>query len=91
MGFLESAKKTRREGRQQKQQKGEREDILVKRCPECFINLPLDATQCFSCHTKVTRADRHGRARKRPDWISYIVCIISWGVFFLYIKWAFLK
>ena len=67
----------------------ERKQLLVKRCPECFINLPMDAKECFSCHTKVGGVDKHGRARKRGMWVSYVVCIIAWGIFIAYIKWAF--
>lgn len=67
------------------------ESILTKRCPECFVNLPLDAKVCFSCHTRVGKADKYGKAKKRPNWISYILCIVSWAVFILYIQWAFLS
>lgn len=62
----------------------------VKRCPECFVNLDLDAKECFSCHTRVGRVDKYGKARKAPNWISYITCIISWAILIAYIHWAFL-
>jgi hypothetical protein len=65
------------------------DSILSKRCPECFVNLPLDAKVCFSCHTHVGKPDKYGKAKKKPDWISYILCIVSWAVFILYIQWAF--
>lgn len=65
--------------------------LLSKRCPECFVSLPLDAKECFSCHTRVGKVDKHGKARKRTNWISYLLCIISWAVLILYIKWAFLS
>ena len=67
------------------------EDFLVKRCPECFVNLSLDAKECFSCHSKVGNVDKHGKAKRGIDWTSYIVCIISWGILIFYIKWAFLS
>jgi len=67
----------------------DRKTLLVKRCPECFINLPMDAKECFSCHTKVGGVDKHGRARKRGMWIPYVGCIIAWAIFIGYIKWAF--
>ncbi|MDA8403469.1 MAG: hypothetical protein M0Z56_04625, partial [Desulfobacteraceae bacterium] len=60
--------------------KAEKIDLLVKRCPECFVNLPLNAKRCFSCHARVGRADKHGMARKATNWISYIVCIVSWTI-----------
>jgi len=64
-------------------------EIIVKRCPECFVTLPLDAKECFSCHSKIGRTDKHGKAQKSVDWVSYIICILSWTIFFVYIKWAF--
>jgi ribosomal protein L40E len=66
-----------------------RDELIVKRCPECFVSLPLDAKECFSCHSKVGQVDKHGKARKGVNWISYIICILSWTIFFVYIKWAF--
>jgi ribosomal protein L40E len=71
--------------------KAERIDLLVKRCPECGVNLPLDARRCFSCHTRIGRADKHGMARKSINWVSYLVCIVSWAILIFYIKWAFLS
>lgn len=67
------------------------DNILVKRCPECFINLPLDARECFSCHTRVGGVDKYGKAKKRPNWISYVMCILSWSILIAYINWAFLN
>jgi len=71
--------------------KAKRIDLLVKRCPECGVNLPLDARRCFFCHTRVGRADKHGMAIKATNWISYLVCILSWAILIFYIKWAFLS
>jgi hypothetical protein len=65
------------------------DEIIIKRCPECSVSLPLNATECFSCHAKVGSVDKHGKARKGINWISYIMCIVSWIIFFVYIKWAF--
>lgn len=65
------------------------EQYLVKRCPECFINLTIDATQCYSCKTKVGDVDRYGKAKKKTNWQSYIICIAAWGFLIFYIRWAF--
>jgi hypothetical protein len=67
------------------------DSILTKRCPDCFVNLPLDAKVCFSCQTRVGKPDKFGKAKKKPNWISYLICILSWAVFILYIQWAFLS
>jgi len=66
------------------------DSTLSKRCPECFVNLPLEAKICHSCHTRVGKIDKYGKAKRKPNWISYILCIISWAIFLFYIKWAFL-
>ncbi len=65
------------------------EHYLVKRCPECFINLPMDATKCYSCKTKVGDVDHYGKAKKKTNWYSYIICIGAWGFLIVYIGWAF--
>jgi len=63
----------------------------TKRCPECFYELPLNAKECISCHTKVGPVSADGRARKPTDWISYALCFVSWLIFILYVWWAFLR
>ncbi|RJP84984.1 MAG: hypothetical protein C4518_17410 [Desulfobacteraceae bacterium] len=81
-------------GRKKKEkieEKAEKIDLLVKRCPECFVSLPLDAKRCSSCNSRVGRADKHGMAIKPTHWISYIVCILSWTILILYVNWAFLR
>lgn len=83
-------KKAEKTGQQKKTalSRGER-NTLVKRCPECFINLPMDAKECFSCHTKVGSPNKHGVAKKRGAWVQYVSCLIAWAIFVAYIKWAF--
>ena len=75
--------------KEKKKKHADRDELSVKRCPECFVSLPLDAKECFSCHSKIGSVDKHGKAKKRVNWISYIICILSWTIFFVYIKWAF--
>ncbi len=77
--------------KKKKKQDDTTDEIIVKRCPECFVSLPLDAKECYSCHSKIGRVDKHGKARKGVNWISYALCIISWTIFFAYIKWAFMQ
>ena len=62
---------------------------LVKRCPNCFINLPIETTRCYSCNTKVGKVDRHGKAKRKINWYSYLICIAAWAFLILYLKWAF--
>ena len=77
------------EKEKKKKRSSDPEELVIKRCPECFVSLPLDAKRCFSCNARVGGVDKHGKARKGVNWISYIICIISWTIFFVYIKWAF--
>ncbi|MEW5908397.1 MAG: hypothetical protein AB1659_01200, partial [Thermodesulfobacteriota bacterium] len=63
----------------------------IKFCPNCGIELPLRAKECFSCHTKVGKRDRFGRAKRPIDWIAYATCIISWLVLIVYCWWAFFR
>ena len=77
--------------KKKKKQDDTTDEIIVKRCPECFVSLPLDAKECYSCHSKIGRVDKHGKARKGVNWISYALCIISWTIFFAYIQWAFMQ
>lgn len=51
----------------------------------------MNVRRCPSCRTRVGRPNKHGIARKATNWISYIVCILTWTILILYIKWAFLS
>ncbi|MFW5975577.1 MAG: hypothetical protein ACOCP6_02330 [Desulfosalsimonas sp.] len=66
-----------------------RQTFLVKRCPECFVSLPIDAKRCFSCKSKVGGVDRHGKAKRPVNWYSYLTCILAWAALIFYIRWAF--
>ncbi|PIP37114.1 MAG: hypothetical protein COX20_02510 [Desulfobacterales bacterium CG23_combo_of_CG06-09_8_20_14_all_52_9] len=63
----------------------------TKRCPECFYELPLNAKECISCHSRVGSVGADGRAKRPSDWVSYVLCVVSWAVFIFYIWWAFLR
>ncbi|MBS3758196.1 MAG: hypothetical protein KGY61_05995 [Desulfobacterales bacterium] len=86
--FNRKASQTGRQGKTASS-KESRKDLQVKRCPECFINLPIDAKECFSCHAKVGAPNKHGVAKKRGDWIHYVTCVVAWAIFIAYLKWAF--
>lgn len=64
-------------------------NYLVKRCPECFVSLPIDAKRCFSCKARVGRVDRFGKARRPVNWYSYLICLLTWAALIFYIRWAF--
>ncbi len=72
-----------------KKKEPQQQVFLVKRCPECFVNLPINAKRCFSCNARVGKVDRFGKARKPIDWLSYLVCLVSW-LLFAYFVWKYL-
>ena len=62
----------------------------MKRCPECFVNLPFETAVCPWCNQKTkNRIDKHGYAKRPFNWAAYLSCFISWVVVVLYIWWAF--
>jgi RNA polymerase subunit RPABC4/transcription elongation factor Spt4 len=66
-----------------------RADYASKKCPECYSYVPLKATVCPTCKTRLGEVGRHGMAERVTNWKAYIICIIAWLVFIIYIKWAF--
>ena len=65
---------------------------IAKRCPECFSNLPMNATICPWCNQKVTtKVNKHGHAKKPIDWYAYVACLLSWVAAGFYIWWVFFK
>ena len=69
----------------------ESKTYLLKICPECSTNIPVDAKKCFSCHARVGEVDAGGRAKRPFNWLTYSTCFLSWLGFSLYIWWAFLR
>lgn len=63
----------------------------MKRCPECFYELPLNAKECLSCHSRVGPVGSDGLAKRPTDWLSYLLCAAAWAALGLYIWWAFLR
>ncbi|HAO19319.1 MAG: hypothetical protein BWK80_44650 [Desulfobacteraceae bacterium IS3] len=61
-----------------------------KKCWNCFVRLPLEVTQCYSCRKKVGDINEHGIARKPLDWLGYTLAIGSMSAFVYYIWWLFL-
>ena len=60
-----------------------------KKCPECYTYIPLDALICPYCATRVGKIEAGGMASRRTNWKTNIVCIVTWLIFFLFIKYAF--
>ena len=72
------------------------DDIIIKKvpqvskkCPNCYVHIPLNVEICPSCKKRVGMVDKHGMATRRVDWMSYIICFLAWLALGLYIKFAF--
>jgi len=62
-----------------------------KKCLHCGNYLAIDERFCFSCKKKVGKLNKKtGMAHQPINWISYLICIISWTFLVFYIWWAFL-
>ena len=66
--------------------------LRFKRCPDCYANMSVKATQCPACKQKLKlKIDKHGYAKKPINWFAYLSCLMSWIGLGLYIWWAFFK
>ncbi|MBW2611787.1 MAG: hypothetical protein JRE12_05400 [Deltaproteobacteria bacterium] len=66
-----------------------KEPQVSKKCPYCYVHIPLKVEICPSCKQKVGMVDRHGMATRRVEWMSYIICFLAWLTLGLYIWFAF--
>jgi len=63
----------------------------TKRCWNCHTHLPIEATRCTYCGTKVCEINKHGVARKPFDWKSYAISVLSIIGLCVFVWWAFLR
>ena len=63
----------------------------VKKCPECFTYLPLNAEKCPDCGTRLEGVDWLGFAKKPIDWRGYVIAIASVLIYCVFMWWAFFK
>ena len=63
----------------------------TKKCPDCYVYLPLNAKVCTSCHIKVGDVDKLGFAAKPTDWWGYLIAAVSIAVFAVFIWWGFFR
>ncbi len=62
---------------------------MTKKCPECFVYLPLDAKVCHSCGTSVGGVTRLGLAEKPPNIKGYLMAGIAIAAFVVFVWWGF--
>ena len=64
---------------------------MIKKCPECYMYLPSNTTQCPSCKTKLGDADKLGFASRSFDWAGYLIAIVSIVGFVVFMWWGFFR
>ena len=65
--------------------------FTTKKCPFCYVHLPLDVKFCETCKSRVGEVDKLGFAAKPVDWKGYVIAAISMAVFALFAWWAFFR
>jgi hypothetical protein len=63
----------------------------TKKCPFCYVHLPLDVRVCTTCKSKVGDVDKLGFAAKPVDWWGYLIAALSVAGFALFTWWAFFR
>ena len=63
----------------------------TKRCPECGVYIPIEATRCPDCGKRVGPADKHGIGRKAVNYRAYAEMVIAFAAFAFFVWWFFLK
>lgn len=66
-------------------------EYATKKCPDCYVHLPLNAKECYACNAKVGDVDKLGFAEKPADWVGYLAAGISILIFAVFIWWAFFR
>jgi hypothetical protein len=63
----------------------------TKKCPFCYVYMPLGAIQCPACKRKVGKIDKLGFATKPVDWRAYLYSLLAIVAFIVFMWWAFLR
>jgi len=71
--------------------KKNRNYYTTKKCPFCYVHLPLDSQACTACKSKVGDVDKLGFAEKPIDWRGYLVAGIFMAGFAFFTWWAFFR
>ena len=64
-------------------------EYTTKKCPDCYVHLPLNAKVCHSCQAKVGDVDELGFGEKPVDWKGYVAAIIAITIFAIFVWWGF--
>ena len=66
-------------------------EYLTKKCPECYVYMPLHAPVCPACQAKVGEVDKLGFAEKPVDWWGYLLALVTMVGFGIFMWWAFFR
>ena len=64
-------------------------EYTTKKCPDCYVHLPLNAKVCHACQAKVGDVDKLGFGEKPVDWKAYIAAAIAIAIFAVFVWWGF--
>ena len=76
---------------EQSYSKKDRARHLIKKCPNCFEYLSLNAKVCPACQTKIGEVNKLGFAQKPFDWLGYLLAAVTVVGFVFYMWWAFFR
>ena len=62
---------------------------MTKKCWNCYVRLPMDATECFSCGKKVGAPDARGVGEQPINWVGYILSFIGFAATAGFAYWLF--
>lgn len=64
-------------------------EYTTKKCPDCYVHLPLNAKVCHACQAKVGDVDKLGFGEKPVDWKGYAAAAIAITIFAIFVWWGF--
>jgi hypothetical protein len=64
---------------------------MTKKCPYCYVYLPLHVTRCTGCDKRIGEVDKLGFAAKPVDWFGYVLAIVSIAAFSIFMWWGFFR
>jgi hypothetical protein len=71
--------------------KKNRNYYTTKKCPFCYVHLPLDSQACTACKSKVGDVDKLGFAEKPIDRWGYLIAAVFMAGFAFFTWWAFFR
>ncbi len=64
---------------------------VTKKCPHCYVYMPLYAKACPACQRKVGQVDNRGFAEKPVYWLGNLIAVIFIVGFIIFLWWGFFR